>query len=329
MARGRRRRHRARLARPAGRDGAAGRRAAERAAGAGPPVPRLRPRSSSRACPARVRAGGGARRSTDPGRGRGRRRISSAISSSRRCSLYGLAALVHLVARALRRAGRLRWRRGRRCSGRCCSAAPLALGVSLAGAVGRVGGRARRCPGSRWLALRGPRLLALALRGQPRRGGGLRRTGRVAAALGSSRRSPPGSPASRAARRAAAMAAATGRAAGRRRACWGELLIDSLIRPRAAARRRASRSSIPADVVRSRRRCSSPASAWCSATPRCCCRPGRVDPVSAAVLRDPLLGAATQLVVMAARRLPDLCGSARLFGGTGDVLGRGSRWWSG
>ncbi len=124
-------------------------------------------------------------------------------------------------------------RRGRRCSGRRCSAAPLALALALVGVA------AEAAPALLpWLALLGYAglgLLALAVRRQPRRGRGLRPTGRVAAVRG--RRSFAG--ARRPARRRWPAAARDGHGAGsaRTREMWAQLVIDSLLRPRAAARR--------------------------------------------------------------------------------------------
>ena len=95
----------ARLARPARRDGAAGRGGPERGAGARPPDARLR--ALLRREPAeRAARGAGARRSTTRSRARSRR-ISSATSRWRRCSPTRWRRCVHLAARGFGARGRL------------------------------------------------------------------------------------------------------------------------------------------------------------------------------------------------------------------------------
>ena len=99
---------------------------------------------------------------------------------------------------------------------------------------------------------------------------------------------------------------------------WGELLIESLLRPRLAARRLYALPIAPGTVVE------------VAAVVACLgillgyaalvMTGGGIDPVSAAALAVPLLGAAIQLAVMAGIAFLTWWLGAR-FGGRGDALG--------
>jgi hypothetical protein len=98
------------------------------------------------------------------------------------------------------------------------------------------------------------------------------------------------------------------------REMWGQLVIDSLMRPRAAARRVIGLGLAPAQLLQ-------------AAVMVTCVgmllgyvalhmSTGNVDAVSAAVLADPLIGAAAQLAVMAVVVVLTVR-VGRLFGGSG------------
>ena len=99
---------------------------------------------------------------------------------------------------------------------------------------------------------------------------------------------------------------------------WRQLVIDSLIRPRAAARGVLGLGLTPGVLAQAAVAVTSVGIVLgflaLSLTG------GTVDPVSAAVLSDPILGAAVQLAIMAATVFLTWR-VGRLFGGTGDLLG--------
>jgi hypothetical protein len=99
---------------------------------------------------------------------------------------------------------------------------------------------------------------------------------------------------------------------------WGELVIDSLIRPRAAARRVLALGVPLAELLQAAVlvTCAGMVLGYLALR----ASPGAIDAISAAVLASPLVGAAVQLGVLAlivvlTTRI------GRLFGGGGDLLG--------
>lgn len=99
---------------------------------------------------------------------------------------------------------------------------------------------------------------------------------------------------------------------------WGEILTDSILRPRLAAKRVLALPLSPQAVVEAAVAVSCLGVVLGYAAVRLA--GGAVDPLSAAVLSRPLLGAATQIAVMAAVAFLAWGIGARL-GGRGDALG--------
>jgi hypothetical protein len=99
---------------------------------------------------------------------------------------------------------------------------------------------------------------------------------------------------------------------------WGQLVIDSLTRPRAAARRLLSLDLEPAPLVQAAVAitCAGLVLGWVAMT----LSGGAVDPVSAAVLQAPLLGALAQFAVMGLVILLTFR-IGRMFGGRGGFWG--------
>ena len=187
---------------------------------------------------------------------RGRSTSTSRSSGAVAAHLFGWLALAPLLAYGAGGAGaprraRLRRRaaassaRGRRSSGRCCSAAPVgARRSALVGVAVELAAPAAVAAGSSWLGYAALAfwlwLFAASLAeaegfAATAPGGGGRGRG-LAAVVGAGRRSPAGGGASGGA------------------AMWGQLVIDSLMRPRAAARRILGARRSRRDGAR-RRRC--------------------------------------------------------------------------
>lgn len=99
---------------------------------------------------------------------------------------------------------------------------------------------------------------------------------------------------------------------------WGELLTDSILRPRAAARRVLDAPVPPGVVVEAAVAvaCLGVVLAWTAMR----LAGGAVDPLTAAVLSRPLLGAAAQIAMMAGIAFLTWWLGGR-FGGRGDALG--------
>jgi hypothetical protein len=108
------------------------------------------------------------------------------------------------------------------------------------------------------------------------------------------------------------------RATGSEAPGWGELIRDSLLRPRVAARRVLA-LGLPLDVL-AMALAAVTATGMVFAYAAARLTGGGLDAMTAAILRAPLMGALLQLTIMAAVAI----GAARigrLFGGTGDVAG--------
>ena len=171
---------------------------------------------------------------------------------------YGLAALVHLAARAF----------GAR--GGFLAARAALFWSALAGGAG--GARRWRWSGSRprrldraavawlgWLGYAGLAFWLWLFAASLAEAEGFAATGRVAAVVAAAFAGIGG---------LLALAAGGTVGVGAAAQMWGQLVIDSLVRPRAAARQVLARGAA-GGAAAARRRCSSPASAWCSATSRC------------------------------------------------------------
>ncbi len=99
---------------------------------------------------------------------------------------------------------------------------------------------------------------------------------------------------------------------------WQELVIESLVRPRAAARRVLALGLGPAELFQGAVAVTSAGMVLGYLALRA--RPDVVDPVSAAILAQPLAGAGVQLAMLLLLTVLT-AGVGRLFGGTGTPAG--------